>query len=147
MLYGIGTVPATTHLGMVLYGGALTDAAVSPMASVALFSSFSSILFIPPSRKYSWQTLRKWNENTAQTWLWKHAAYRFEDVWHGSLPATPFDASLSFAVFGPVVVGEVLHGEGVLAQCLLVLAVLTPDLVKVAHWEQKTIKMNKSGRD
>lgn len=39
------------YLGMVLCGWAL--AAVRPMVSAALFSSFSNILFIPPSKKYS----------------------------------------------------------------------------------------------
>lgn len=57
------TVHTRTYLGMVLYGSALTDDAVRPMASLALFSSFSNILFIPPSKKYSWQTLWKWNQN------------------------------------------------------------------------------------
>lgn len=57
------------------------------------------------------------------------------------VPAAPFDASLSLAVFGPVVVSEILHGEGVLAQRLLVLAVLAPDLVKIAHYrKKKTVK-------
>lgn len=48
-------------------------------------------------------------------------------------PVAPIDASLLFAVDGPMVVGEVLHGDGVLAQRLLILAVLAPDLVEVAH--------------
>lgn len=46
-------VHTRTYLGMVLNGWALTDDAVRPMASLALFSSFSNILFIPPSKKYS----------------------------------------------------------------------------------------------
>lgn len=49
------------------------------------------------------------------------------------VPATPFDATLSLAVYGPMVVSKILHGEGVLTQCLLILTMLTPDLVKVAH--------------
>lgn len=49
------------------------------------------------------------------------------------VPATPIDAPLSFTFFRPVVVSKVLHGEGVLAQRLLILTVLAPDLVKVAH--------------
>lgn len=53
-------------------------------------------------------------------------------------PATPLDAVLSFTVFGPVVISEILHGQGVLAQHLLVLTVLTPDLFKVAHWKKTT---------
>lgn len=54
-----------TYLGMVLYGWALTDAADKPSPSMALFLSFSNILFIPPSKKYSWQTLRRRNQNVA----------------------------------------------------------------------------------
>lgn len=49
------------------------------------------------------------------------------------VPATPIDAPLSFAFFRPVVVSKVLHGEGVFTQRLLILTVLAPDLVKVAH--------------
>lgn len=155
MTEGVLTI---TYLGIVLYGWALADAAVRPIASVALFSSFSNILFIPPSKKYSWQTLWKWNQNTTQTLLWKwqqHVTKAHPSSLHGSdftvmrsktaaerqfVPATPFDASLSFAVFGPVVVSKILHGEGVLTQRLLILAVFTPDLVKVAHWEKKKKK-------
>ncbi len=143
-------VHTATYLGIVLYGWALTDAAVRPIASVALFSSFSNILFIPPSKKYSWQTLWKWNQNTTQTLLWKRQQHVTKTHPTGSdesdftvtrsktaVPATPFDASLSFAVFGPVVVSEILHGEGVLTQRLLILTVFAPDLVKVAHWVGK----------
>lgn len=56
----------------------------------------------------------------------------------GIVPATPFDAALPFALLGPVVVGQVLHGQGVLTQRALVLAVLAPDLLKVAHFEAQT---------
>lgn len=56
------------------------------------------------------------------------------------VPATPFDAALSFVIFRPVVVSEILHGKGILTQCLLILTVLTPDLVKVAHFEKKYVK-------
>lgn len=55
----------------------------------------------------------------------------------GTVPAAPLDAALPVALLGPVVVGQVLHGQGVLAQRALVLAVLAPDLVKVAHLEHK----------
>lgn len=63
-IYGIEKLlDSRTDLGMVLNGWALTDDAVRPMANLALFSSFSNILFIPPFKKYSWQTLRRQYEN------------------------------------------------------------------------------------
>lgn len=53
-IYGIEKLlDSRTDLGMVLNGWALTDDAVRPMANLALFSSFSNILFIPPFKKYS----------------------------------------------------------------------------------------------
>lgn len=55
----------------------------------------------------------------------------------GIVPAAPLDAALPVGLRGPVVVGQVLHGQGVLTQRALVLAVLAPDLVKVPHFEQE----------
>lgn len=49
----------STDLGVALKGWALTDEPVTPAANLALFSSFSNILFIPPFKKYSWQTLQR----------------------------------------------------------------------------------------
>lgn len=51
---------------MALCAWALTDAAGRLVAPLALFSSFSKTLFIPPCRKYSWQTL---DETKADTFL------------------------------------------------------------------------------
>lgn len=49
----------STDLVAALKGWAPTDEPVTPAANLALFSSFSNILFIPPFKKYSWQTLRR----------------------------------------------------------------------------------------
>lgn len=49
----------STDLGVALEGWALPDEPVTPAANLALFSSFSNILFIPPFKKYSWQTLQR----------------------------------------------------------------------------------------
>ena len=52
------------YLGTVVIGWALKAGALTAKASLALFSSFSNILFIPPSRKYSWQMLGGKNKVT-----------------------------------------------------------------------------------
>lgn len=54
----------SADLVVALNGWAPTDEPVTPAANLALFSSFSNILFIPPFKKYSWQTLQ-WGEQTA----------------------------------------------------------------------------------
>lgn len=145
---------------MVLDGWPLTEDAVRPMANLALFSSFSNILFIPPFKKYSWQTLRRQYENSecesAGIRAQKHIlqAQDESDFWVMSwkaavevLPATPFDAALSFTFLCPVVIGEILHGQGVFTQCLFILTVLTPDLVKVSHFGVKKEKGKKKKQD
>ena len=54
-----------------------------------------------------------------------------------ALPATPLDASFPLALVGPVVVRQVLHGQRVLAEGSLILAVLPPNLFKVPHCRHK----------
>lgn len=49
----MGAFGGSVYLGMVPCGGAHTESAVRPTVSAALFSSFSTILFIPPCKKYS----------------------------------------------------------------------------------------------
>lgn len=135
-----------TYLGMVLCGWALTDAAATPRACAAVFSSLSNILFIPPSKKYSWQTLEarhislkhrqillsKSHKSTSKKLSWVHPHCRHVHN-QSTVPAAPLDAPLSFAVFCPVVVSKILHGEGIFTQSLLILTVLPPDLIKVTH--------------
>lgn len=53
---------ASADLGVAPKGWALADEPVTPAANLALFSSFSNILFIPPFKKYSWQTLQRADE-------------------------------------------------------------------------------------
>lgn len=133
----------SADLGVAPKGWALADEPVTPAANLALFSSFSNILFIPPFKKYSWQTLQRADEGKEGGWRMSQAPESPAEGaaaggQEGIVPATPFDAALPVALLGPVVVGQVLHGQGVLTQRALVLAVLAPDLVKVAHFEAQT---------
>lgn len=76
----------------------------------------------------------------SQTSLSWGVQLQLKDAWrhlNAVVPATPINASLSFTILGPVVVSKILHGEGVLTQRLLILTVLAPDFVKVAHWGKK----------